>query len=119
MVDISDAISNDFVTVDLIKTSKIKTIIPVAEGNYEMVEYNQEKKRKLRIPVQHSGINKTWQPNTDSLRNIGNAYGYDTKKWIGRKIMLNISIMRGREILIASPMYDNVSSKDLEPGQDW
>lgn len=53
------------------------------------VEYNETlKKDMFNMPVQHNGKTKTWSPNNKQGQQMQDAYGMDTKDWIGKVVQV-------------------------------
>ena len=99
MVDVREAMESDYVTVNLVREAKEKTMIVISGGQYEETDYG----RKISIDVQIEGRPKTWRPNKISVENISKAYGMNSEAWVGKSISLEIMKIQGKECVIARP----------------
>lgn len=73
--------SGDFINYDGTKDGDIMTIL--SEGK---VEYNENlKKDMFNITVELNKSQKTWSPNNKAGRALQEAFGNDTKTWIGKQ----------------------------------
>jgi len=99
MVDSTQAMESEYVTVDLVKSSKTKILVVVNPGNYEELD----KKTKLVVGVNIDAKTKKWIPNRESVENL-QVLGVDTVDWVGIKIGLAVEKRNGRESIIARPL---------------
>lgn len=103
MVDVSEAMEGQFLTADAVKQSKSSIAIITNGGDYQIVEFNGRKSRRLSLEVSLDGNIKTWRPNRDSVKNLAGSWGIESKYWIGKKAYLSIYIAGGRESILAVP----------------
>lgn len=76
--------SGDFLNYDGTQDGDIITILD--EGK---VEYNESLKKELfNIGVEHNGKNKIYSPNNTAGRLLQEAFGMDTKEWIGKQFKI-------------------------------
>ena len=112
MVDISEAMESDYVSVDVVKQSKTKTIVVIDPGQYEPDDYGN---RKLTMVVNLDGKQKKWRPNKKTMQNL-QGLGQDTTEWLGKPIVLSIELYNGKEMVVgmavdvAQPAADKVDS---------
>lgn len=70
------------------KTCKEQDIVEIlAEGLIESKEDPQthRKYRVLNLPVKCNNRDLIYSPNSDAIKVLNNAWGTDTKKWVGNK----------------------------------
>lgn len=99
MVDSTKACQGEYVNVDMIQDLTKKKLIITNEGSYELGDYGE----KLTLQVEINGQAKKWSPNKDSCRSMREAYGSDTKAWVGYIIDLQIIKNRGKDSIMALP----------------
>jgi hypothetical protein len=104
MVDATQAMESSFVDVDLIRASTTKRLVVVTEGEYTEGEYQGRKYAKLELDVEIDGKKKKYAPNRDSVKNISQAYTPDTKRWVGKVLLMSITKINGKDCLIALPI---------------
>ena len=76
--------SGDFINFDGTKDGDIITII-----NEGKVEYNDTlKKDMFNISVKHNEKVKTYSPNNKAGLALQDAFGQDTKEWIGKQVQI-------------------------------
>jgi hypothetical protein len=81
--------SSEFINADYVLKSGVTEIIPLDEGVYEESNF---KKGEMRLVFQKVQCNdreksiKKWSPNKQSLKNIEQMYGDDTKNVIGKRL---------------------------------
>ncbi len=102
MVSTDEALESKYVTADLVKNSESKKLVTTDEGKYEDVTYNNETSTRLTIPVEVDGKAKIWRPNRDSVKNMSEAHGKDTKEWVGKPTSLRIMTIQGKDLVIAT-----------------
>jgi len=98
MVDATQYGESDFVTAQLIKDSKTRTAIVIGESNVEETDYGQ----KLTVPVEIDGKKKKYRPNKDSVKNLIERLGKETKGWLGQTFNFNIVTIMGKESVVAT-----------------
>lgn len=106
MVDSTEALESNFLTVAVVKSSPTKKMVVIDPGKYEE-EKNGE--TKLSLIVNIDGKKKKWRPNRDSVQNM-RVLGKDTTSWVGIPINIDIKIINGRDMVIATP-----GAKDDKP----
>lgn len=76
--------SGDFLNYDGTEDNDIVTILD--EGK---VEYNETlKKDMFNISVEHNGKKKIFSPSNKTGRMLQDAFGKDTKSWIGKQFQV-------------------------------
>jgi hypothetical protein len=100
MVDATQAMEGKYVNADLVRNSVSKKCVFIDEGVYEDGDYGA----KLHLTVGIDGKQKTWAPNKDSVKNIAEEYGTNTKNWIGKVIKLSIGKINGKDTVNGMPI---------------
>lgn len=100
MVDATAAMEGKYVNADLVRQSPTKKCVFIDEGKYEDGDYGA----KLHLTVEIDGKQKTWAPNKDTVKNISEEYGTDTRNWIGKVIKLSIGKINGKDTVNGMPM---------------
>ena len=76
--------SGDFISYD--STSDNDVMVILNEGK---VEYNENlKKDMFNIQVELNEKKKIWSPNNKHGKALQEAFGNDTKEWIGQKVQI-------------------------------
>jgi len=89
-----------YLTTELVKESKSSKAVIMNEGSYEETDYGT----KLTLSVQIDAKSKIWRPNRDSVSNLSQAWGNESKEWIGKTADLKIMKVMGKDSIIASPL---------------
>ena len=97
MVDSTEATESKFLNADIVKNSKTKKLVLTGQGEYVEGKFGN----KLEVPVEIDGRPKIWSINKDSAINLREAYGTDTKSWIGYVIDLKIVKIQNKDCIIA------------------
>ena len=101
MVDVSGMIESDFLTVEAVREAKEKKLVLLDGGETITTKWNTE---RLEFKVQIDKKNKTWLPNTETLRNLANSWGNNTDKWIGKVVMLSTAEKNGKKYIVGFPL---------------
>jgi len=104
MVDVTCAMESDYVNVDLIKASPTKKCVVINEGVYEDAEYQGKKYNKFNIGIEIDMKQKIWSPNKDSVKNIAEVYGMDSKNWVGKVLLMRVIKQNGKDVVIGLPL---------------
>lgn len=107
-MEIGNLIDGKWITVDLVKKSDKKVAVVITEGVMKPVEFDGKKSERLAIIVELNGNQLEWQPNKDSLMNMANAYGRETRLWVGKRVIFNTTVMNGRELVIGQPLLPHM-----------
>jgi hypothetical protein len=109
MVDVTQAMESSFLTVDLVRDSPTKKCIIITEGEYVDAEYQGKKYTKFELEIEIDKKIKKWSPNKDTVKNISEEYGKNSKLWVGKLIKLSIGKIAGKDTVngIPIPMMDN------------
>lgn len=99
MVNTDKAVEGDFITADFVNNSPTKLCTPIDEGNYEDSDFGD----RLTITVEIDGKRKKYRPNKDTVTNLRNEYGKDSKEWIGKLIRLKTVRFKGKDIVHGEP----------------
>jgi len=98
MVDTSQAIESEFLSVEEVKTNPVKDLLIIDEGKFEETQFGN----RLCLKVNYAGKVKTWRPNRDTIRNL-QELGKDSKDWVGKIISLRIIRARDKDMIIGYP----------------
>ena len=100
MVDIDTLIGGQYVTVDLVKQAKDKRAVIISEGEIITTKWGTQ---KLELEVQVDTFTKTWSLNQETLRNLREQWGNNTKAWIGKIVLLSTSEREGKRYVVGFP----------------
>ena len=103
MVDVTQAMESDFVNVDLIRESPTKMATILNEGEYQDAEYQGKKYTKFNIEIEIDFKRKIWSPNKDSVKNISDVYGKDSKNWVGKQVVFRVIKQNGKDSVTGLP----------------
>ena len=115
MVDYTEVMEGQYLTAELVKKSPKKLCVITGEGKIAENKYGP----KLELPIEMDGKKKVWSPNKDSMKNLNQRYGCDSKNLVGAVIKLEVVNRDGKEILwgipveTQPPVDDQSGSKDL------
>lgn len=101
MLEKSEKIESDWLTPDLVKAAKVKTVEITNILLPEIVETNFGK--KLRVSCKFGGIDYTWTMNNTTKDSLIEEFGADETKWLGKTTSLGTSISEtkaGRKLTI-------------------
>ena len=104
MVDVTQAMESEYVNVDLIRESPTKKAVILNEGVYEEAEYQGKKYNKFNLLIEIDHKQKIWSPNKDSVKNIAEVHGRDSKNWVGKLVLLRIIKQNGKDLVIGLPV---------------
>lgn len=100
MVDVTQAMEGKYINADIVRESPTRRCVIIDEGRYEEGDYGA----KLHLTVEIDGKQKTWSPNKDSVKNIAEEYGRDSRKWVGKIIKLSIGKVNGKDTVNGMPV---------------
>lgn len=106
MVDISEALESEYLSVDYVKNSPTKKLIIVDPGSYQDTDYG----RRLTLKVNIDGKIKIWRPNRDTIEALS-SFGKDTINWLSKLIKLTVEKRQGRELVIGRPEQGELPPK--------
>ena len=98
-MDTTQFAESDYITAEIVKASVSKTLVIIGEAKPEETEYGV----KLLIPVEIDAKPKKYRPNKDSIKNMQDAWGVESKKWLGKKLGLSVHSIMGKDSVIAVP----------------
>ena len=96
MVDTTKATEGKYVNADMIKNSPTKKGVIIDEGEFVEGQFGE----KFQLTIELDGKQKVWSPNKDSLLNIHDKMGKDSKFWVGTIIKFRTTIVKGKHIVI-------------------
>ena len=101
-MDARNYLSNN-VNVNMVKNSPSKILVILNEG---IEKAGQDGIKRLNFLVEMDKQAKNYLPNSSSMEGMIAAWTYDTKKWIGKKVYLEVKMMRGREAILGKPIKE-------------
>ena len=101
MVEIDDLIGGQYVNVDIVKAAKDKRAVIITEGSKVNTKWGTV---KLELDVQIDTQTKTWTLNQETLRNLREMWGNDTKAWIGKMVLLSTNEREGKRYVVGFPL---------------
>ena len=102
MVDTTKATEGKYVNAEMIKNSPTKKLVIIDEGEFVDGDYGE----KFQLTVELDAKQKIWSPNKDSIVNIQDKMGRDSKFWIGTIIKLRTTKVKGKDMVIGE-VVDN------------
>jgi len=103
MVDTTEAMESIYLTAETVKNSPTKRATIMNEGAYEDATFDGVTRQRLTIKIEIDGREKIYRPNKDSVANLANAYGKDSKDWEGKDILLQTIRIQGKDSVLATP----------------
>ena len=107
MVDVTQAMESNYLTADVVKSAKNKKAVITSEGKYEDVTYDGVTNQRLTLTVDIERRGKIWRPNRDSVANLANKFGRDSKLWFQKIIEFSIVRIAGKDCIVAVPSTPN------------
>ena len=101
MVEIDELIGSEYINVDVVKNAKDKRIVIVDEGEIGETKWGNT---KLKLTVQMDTQTKSWMLNQETLKNLREQYGNDTKHWVGKMVMLSTAEKNGKRYVVGFPL---------------
>jgi len=95
-MDTTRATEGKYVNADMVKNSTTKKLVIIDEGEFVEGDYGE----KFQLTVEIDGKQKIWSPNKDSIVNIQDVMGKDSKFWIGTIIKLRTTKIKGKDSII-------------------
>lgn len=102
MVDTTKAKEGKYITADLVKESLSKKCVIINEGEFVDGDFGE----KFQITVEIDGKQKIWSPNKDSICNMHDAYGKDSKAWIGKIVKFKVTKFKGKDTVTGEPVSE-------------
>ncbi len=101
MVDITETMEKRSICVETVEPSESRTLVAIKEGR---IEDRGSFGKMVIIPVEMDGKRKDWYPNYQSKKNMSQAYGKNTKNWVGKPVIVEIVNIDGKETVIGTPI---------------
>lgn len=98
-MDTTEFSEGAFISPDVVKNSPTKYLVITGEGTAEDTDWG----KKLSLPVQIDQRSKTWRPTIDSVKNLQQVLGKDSKLWLGKPIRLMVITAKGKEVVLGVP----------------
>jgi len=99
-MDTSKATEGKYINGEMVKNSPTKKCVILDEGEFVEGQFGE----KFQLTVEIDGKQKIWSPNKDSIVNIQDKMGKDSKFWIGEIIKLRTTTIKGKSIVIGEIM---------------
>jgi hypothetical protein len=107
-VDITEYAESKNINVDIVKKSPTKIVVFLDGGHEENVTFENKTTKKVIFQVSIDGKIKNYTPNQDSIQNLARSWTFKTDLWISKKAQLNVLTVKGREMIIATPINEEV-----------
>jgi len=99
-MDMTQYAESEYLTAEKIEQSETKIGVVVSDS--EIVDSKFGKTPEFHIEI--DGLKKKWKPNKTSIQHLIDAFGKDSKSWLGKIISFDIvTTSTGRPSIIASP----------------
>lgn len=106
-MDMTKFAESEYLTAD--KVSKSATKKGYIIGDAEEVEGKFGSKVQLLIEIEN--IRKKWNPNKTSVQNLIDAFGTDSKKWLGKEVIFSIETTeKGKQTIIGKPVVAQIEA---------
>ena len=99
-MDTTKYAEGQFINPELVKASPTKKIYVSGDAKEEENKFGN---LSLVLPVELDGKAKTWTLRMDHVKALQEAYGKDSRQWVGQTIGLSVVKVNGKEQLIAIP----------------
>lgn len=99
-----------FLNPELVKTSPTKKVYITGDAKEETNKFGNP---QLTLPVEIDNKNKIWGLRMDHVKALQEAYGKESKAWIGQIISLRVVVVNGKEQLIAIPEASRPSVQEV------
>lgn len=111
-IEISE--SKQFIRASDVEDGDIVTLLD--EGGIREADFGTGRvKQVFEILVEHKGEKKLWTMNKTTLKNLVQAFGDETSKWIGKKVKLTkVKVnVRGqlRDCIVGQPIKNSKNKK--------
>jgi hypothetical protein len=101
-MDTTEFSEGQFVTPELVTKSPTKICVIKSEATPEKTDYGYQ----LVAVVDIDFKTKKWRINKDSVKNLQQNIGYDSKSWIAKKVRLNVITVSGKDRIIGMPITE-------------
>ena len=109
MTDATRAGESKYLNADLVKESPTKRIAFTNAGEYVIKKDSDGNDyEKLELGIMIDGKAKIYAPTKDSAKNLINAWGAKTEKWIGCTADVRAIKMMGKDSVMATPSGEKV-----------
>ena len=87
---------SDYITAEIVKASPTKNLTILGDAKVEETDFGS----KLEIPVEIDSKKKKYRPNKDTIKNLCQVLGAETKAWIGKTIHVQTVSINGKDSVI-------------------
>jgi hypothetical protein len=101
MVEIDEIIGGEYINAELVRNAKDKRCVIINEG--EIIETKFGRKA-LELKVQIDTFTKTWTLNQETMRNLREQWGSNSKEWVGKMVMLSTAEREGKRYVVGFPI---------------
>ena len=98
-MDATQYSESDYVTAQMVKDAKNKIVQITGDAKIEPTDFGE----KLELPIEIDGKKKKYRPNKDTIKNMMQSWGKETKNWIGDQIELHTMSINGKDSIIGVP----------------
>lgn len=89
---------SDYITAAIVKASPSKKAVVISDAKVEETEFGE----RLTLQVEIDGKKKTYRPNKDTVRNLIEALGSETKGWLGKTVSFTVNSVMGKDSVIGT-----------------
>lgn len=100
-MDTKEFSESTYVNVELVRNSPTKRCIIKTDAKAEDVTFDGQTSKRITLEVELDGKIKGYSPNRTSLKNIQDGYGFESKKWVGKALHLNV-VKMPKECVLAT-----------------
>ena len=98
-MDTTQYAEGQYIGAELLKGSPSKKVYISADAKVVEGKYGD----KLELQVEMDGKSKIWGLNRDHVKALQEAYGKDSRGWVGQTVSLRVVTMGGKESVLAIP----------------
>ena len=102
-METKDIMEGDYLNVKLVNESPSKRCLIIGAGSKVDKEFEGRKSKRVELPVEIDGKEKTWSMNRTTLENMS-VLGTDTIKWLGTFVSLKVETIKGKDCVVGTPM---------------
>lgn len=115
-MDVTKYAESEYMNVSQVKAAVVKKAVFVDSGMVESFTYDGKQLEKMVFVVEFNGRRKKWSPNMDTLKNLGQAWGWESSHWVGKTVQLVVATMKGKEAILGLPVGEDPVGLKKEGG---
>jgi len=93
---------SDYLTAEIVKNSPTKRATIISDATSTPVTFDGITRDRLGFEVEIDGKKKSYRPNKDTLKNIQEAAGFESTKWVGKVLNLSVVKYMGKDSVVAT-----------------